>query len=134
MKFQEGKFVAKMRKDSFNELSFFMKVWYQNGDWFLKIDDGAPQRITEDIRDHLIQDIDLESELRADYRPSFKKVKVTIEATSDKDSEHIWTRTNGEALEKLLKVFPGLIDGFWVDGNRKKKIHNYIRLKHHKHK
>ncbi|MFY0593350.1 hypothetical protein [Roseivirga sp.] len=134
MKFQEGKFIAKMKSGDLYEKTFFMKIWYQRNSWFLKVDDGTPQKITEEIRDNIIQEIDMVSDLREDYRPSFKKVKVTIEAISDKGTEHTWTRVNGEALEKLLKVFPGLVKRFWADVYRKEKIDKYLSLKHHKPK
>ncbi|OEK06670.1 hypothetical protein [Roseivirga misakiensis] len=134
MKFQEGKFIAKMKSGDLYEKTFFMKVWFQSGSWFLKVDDGKPQKITEEIRDNIVQEIDMVTNLSDDYRPAFKKVKVTIEATSDKGTEHIWTRVNGEALEKLLKVFPGLVNRFWADTHRKEKIDSYLSLKHHKPK
>lgn len=133
MKFQEGRFIVKIRgnRSTLQEVFIFLKISFVNGKWVMKADNGAVQEIDESIRDNILQDFEMVAELRQDYRPAFNKVKVTIEAESDRGSKHVWSAVNGVALEKLLKTFPGLVDAFWIDRHRREKIHHYLHARSH---
>ena len=134
MKFQEGKFIVRLAGSygALNETYAFIKIIYRNNRWLIKTEDGPYQEVTDELRDHIIDNMHLMAELKPYDPPRFSKVEVTIRAKSIQGSEHVWRRVNGEALEKLLKCFPDLVNSYWADPNRREKIQHYLQQKHHK--
>lgn len=131
MKLERGRFIAKMRDGAIHELYFFLEISQdKKGVWWYRVDEGNPQLLDTNARDHILQEMFLVYKFRNDERPEFRNVQVTIRAESVGDSEFIWNKRNGEVLEKLLSRFPTLVDVFWTDGNRKKKIWEYLRQKY----
>jgi hypothetical protein len=132
MKFEEGKFIVKSTQHIIHNQYLFLKVWKQNNQYWYRVDDQPKKKIDQDTKDYIINELSLHSKLPDNYKPTFSSIKLTIEATSDLGTHHSWTKKNGEVTEKLLKVFPDLINSFWTDKYRKQKIKKYLSLPHHK--
>lgn len=127
MKFQEGKFLAKLHSPTIEEQEFFLKVSHENGQHYVQIDDGTRKLVDEDVRNWLLNEVHLIRHLRDDYHPQFRKVRFMIEAQGEYGSGHLWTRTSWEAMEKLLKKFPGLLDAFVTDPYRREWLRDFVR-------
>ena len=125
MKFQVGKGWARLRSSALESQDFFIKV-SQESQHTVSIDDGAPKPIDDDVRDWLLNDVEMVRPFPPGYQPRFKSVKITITAEGEYGSRHRWTRTNWEALEVLLKKLPGLLDPFVTDPLRRSWLREFV--------
>lgn len=128
MKFERGRFIAKMRDGAIREFFFFLEIKQDDsGVWRYKMDDGDWKLLDENARDYILQDMYLVHKFKPDEKPVFSNIKVIVLAEGIHGSEFEWTKTNGEALEILIKRFPSLVDAFWHDDNRRKRIWEYLK-------
>lgn len=134
MKFKAGRILAKVSTPGGLHYQYaFLKIWHdERGEWWCKFEDQDQKYIDNEIKEMLINDLYLVKELQPSEKPKFTNVRVTITAESIQGGEHSWTRMNGPALEKLVKTFPELVEEYWPDQNRKRKIFEYLKKKHHK--
>ena len=126
MKVVAGKSWARLRSSSLEDQDFFLKVSVVNGKHVICIDDGPPREINEDVRDWLLQEVELVRQLRADYQPRFSKVIFTVEAVGEHGSKHRWVRTSWEALEQLLKKLPGILECYVTDPARRSWLQQFV--------
>ena len=133
MKFEAGRFIVKMTSHGIHDKYFFLKVWKDSSaKWWYRADDGHKKRIDSDTRDQILEEMHLVARIPDGTIPEFTKVRLTIEASCKQGGEYVWTKVSGEVFEKLLKTFPSMVDSFWRDENRRRKIRNYLSKSHHK--
>lgn len=134
MKFEQGRFIVKMKDTGgIGESHLFLHVWRdKSSTWWYRIDEQDKKVLDESARDYILQDMYLIAKLKDKEAPVFNKVIITIQAETSYGSTHVWTKRVGEALEKLIKRFPGLVNKLWIEKSRKEKILEYILIRNKK--
>lgn len=128
MKFQEGKFLAKLRSpDNIDEKEFFLKITFDAGKHYVYVDDAGKKEIDESVRDWLLNDVHLIRPLHETHRPEFRKVEFVVRAESEFGTHHEWTTTSWERLEQILKKFPGLLKAYVNDSKRRSWLLEFVR-------